>query len=286
MNSPKLACPNLCRDVIKLKSFALDYGFNGIDWTLSPGDLPRNLLDEERFVRSMSRLAPLEIRYHLFFPGHELGHIDAPRARSAKHIFYKALALIAKLSGRYATVHVGLGRDSMEGISWERTIAGLRDVAAKARQSGIRICLENLVRGWTGRPNLYEKLIRKTGCWGTLDTGHAHVCASVTNQAYDVEDFALPHPERILSAHIYHEETMAGHIPPARSSDLEDRLLLLQGLPLCDWWVLELREEPALLQTLYCVREFLQEFSSVPAKENATRSTPESSQRMAVVSRE
>jgi Xylose isomerase-like TIM barrel len=259
MNGPKLACPNLFRDVTKLKSFALDYGFDGIEWTLSPEDLPRNLLDEKRFVNSMSRLAPLEIRYHLFFPGHELGHIDVERARSAKHLFYNALALISKVPGRYATVHVGLGRDSMEGISWELTIAGLRDVAAKARQSGIWVCLENIVRGWTGRPNLYEKLIRETGCWGTLDTGHAQVCASVTNQACDVKDFALPHPERILSAHIYHEETMAGHIAPARSSDLEDRLLLLQRLPLCDWWVLELREEPALLQTLYCVREFLQE---------------------------
>jgi sugar phosphate isomerase/epimerase len=146
----------------------------------------------------------------------------------------------------------------MEGISWDETITHLRDVAAKARQHGIRLCLENLARGWTSRPHLYEKLIRKSNCWGTLDIGHAHVCDSIKSQAYDVEDFAVPHPGRILSAHIYHEETAAGHIPPCHYSDLEDRLRLLRRLPLCDWWVLELRQEAALLKTLDCVSEFLE----------------------------
>ncbi len=259
MNGPKLACPNFCSDVLNLKSFALDYGFDGIDWTLRPEDLPKNHLEESWLVHSLSRLAPLEVRFHLFFPDNELGHADAEKAMSAKNTFCAAFDLISKLHGRFATVHVGLGRDSMEGISWDGTIACLRDVAAKARQSGIRVCLENLVRGWTGRPDLYEKLIRETGCWGTLDMGHAQVCESVTSKTYDVEDFALPHPERILSAHIYHEETAAGHVPPGYYSDLVDRLRLLLGLPLCDWWVLELRDENSLLQTLDYVREFLHE---------------------------
>ncbi len=265
MNRPKLACPNFYPDVLNLKSFALDYGFQGIDWTLRPEDLPKSPLEERRLVNSLSRLAPLEVRFHLFFPGNELGHADADKAMSAKRTFCAALDLISKVSGRFATLHVGLGRDSMEGISWEGTVGGLREVAAKARQAGIRVCLENLVRGWTGRPDLYEKLIRKTGCWGTLDIGHARVCRSVTDKSHDVEDFALPHPERILSAHVYHEETAAGHVPPGDYTDLVDRLLLLQKLPLCDWWVLELRDETALLQTLDHVREFLSERIACPA---------------------
>lgn len=258
IGGPKLACTNWCQDVINLKSFALDCGFHGIDWTLRPEDLPTNRSEEARFVSAMARLAPLEIRYHLFFLGHELGDLDAEKARSAMRTFSSAVDLISAVSGRYATVHVGLGRDSMEGISWDRTITHLREVAAKARQQGIRLCLENLARGWTSRPHLYEKLIRKSNCWGTLDIGHAHVCDSILSQAYEVEDFAAPHPGKILSAHIYHEETAAGHIPPRHYSDLEDRLLLLRRLPLCDWWVLELREEGALLQTLDCVNEFLE----------------------------
>jgi len=73
-----------------------------------------------------------------------------------------------------------------------------------------------------------------------------------------MEDFMLAHPERFLNAHIYHEETMEGHLPPVTLADMEDRLRLLRSLPLCDWWVLELREEKALVQTLRIVREYLE----------------------------
>lgn len=265
MNFPKLACPNLYSDIRKLKSFAVDYGFHGIDWTLRPEDLPKNRFEEARFVNTISKLAPLEVRFHLFFVDNELGDADVEKAKSAKHTYLDALDLISMLSGRFATVHVGLGRESMEGVSWEGTVAGLTEVVAKAREFGIRVSLENLVRGWTGRPNLYEKLIRKTNCWGTLDIGHAQVCPSITTKVYDVEDFALPHPQRIVSAHIYHEETADGHMPPDDHSDLIHRLRLLQGLPLCDWWVLELRDEKSLVQTLHCIKEFLQGRSACAA---------------------
>ena len=258
MTYPKLAAPNLFHDINTLKSFVMDNGFQGIDWTLRQEDLPTNRVEEARLSKDILKLAPLEIRYHLFFLNNELGDIHDERAGSAKQRFYEALDLISKLSGRHATVHIGLGRDSMQGVSWDRTVVGLKDLVAKARRMGIRLCLENLISGWTGEPELYEKLIRKTNCKGTLDIGHAHVCQAVTSRAYDVDDFALPHPERILNAHIYHEETANVHIPPKNVSDFEDRLLLLERLPLCDWWVLELREEKALLQTLDCVREFLQ----------------------------
>ena len=258
MNGPKLACPNLYSDINKLKSFAFDCGFSGIDWTLRPEDLPRNQFERARLTNAVSKLAPLEIRYHVFFPGYELGDVDVRAAQEARNRFYQALDLISELSGRFATVHVGLGRDSKEGISWEETIAGLRGVAGKARQLGISVCLENLVIGWTGRPDLYEKLIRESGCWSTLDIGHAQACKSVTGKAIDVRDFALPHPGKILNAHIYHEETAAGHIPPHDYSELDDRLRLLLGLPRCDWWVLELRDQEDLLQTLDCARGFLQ----------------------------
>jgi sugar phosphate isomerase/epimerase len=258
MNTPKLACPNLFTDVEELKCFALDYGFQGIDWTLCREDLNNYRLEESLFVSAMSKLAPLEVRYHLVFLDNEIGAADCRKASSATAVFHSALELISKVSGRFATVHIGLGIETMRDISWERTIAGLIDLRARAQALGIRLCLENLASGWTGRPSLYEKLIRKTNCWGILDMGHALVCQSVASQAYDIQDFALPHPERILGAHIYHEETSAGHIPPFHYSDLVERLSLLRRLPLCDWWVLELRDEDSLLHTLECVKGYLQ----------------------------
>lgn len=259
MTHHKLVCPNLFSDAGTLKSFAMDYGFQGIDWTLRREDLPKNALEETRLTKALARLAPLELRYHLFFPDTEPGDMDPTKGAFAMKTLSYACELVSRLRGRFITVHLGVGLDSMEDISWEKTIAGLRDLVAVARGMGIRVCLENLARGWTGRPELYEKLLRKTGCWGTLDVGHARVCDSVVSGAYDLEDFALPQPTRILNAHIYHEETSEGHMPPLCSTDLERRLRLLQGLPLCNWWVLELREEGPLLQTRDCVTDFLKQ---------------------------
>lgn len=258
MGSPRLACCNLFPDVKHLREFALDHEFDGVDWTLKPEDLPSNRSQAEHLLQTISVLKPLEVRYHLFFKHTDLGHRDSAKSESAMRSFRSACRIVSELSGRFMTVHVGLGRESWEEVSWEKTVAGLTSLANLARHSGIRVCLENLVSGWTGNPELYGQLLSSTNCRGTLDIGHAFVCHAVQSRAHDIQDFVLPHPERILNAHIYHEETSEGHVPPSQFADLDQRLRLLKGLPLCDWWVLELREEAALLQTLAFVREFLE----------------------------
>lgn len=151
---------------------------------------------------------------------------------------------------------MGFGLDSTLGLSWERTIERLRYLVGHARALDIRICLENLAWGWTARPDLFEKLVRKSGAWVTLDIGHARVSPAVVSQQYSIEDFVSPHPERVLNAHIYHEERAQGHLAPGGLGDIEERLMLLERLD-CDWWVLELHQEEPLLATLGIVRQFL-----------------------------
>lgn len=258
MGAPKLACCNFLPNVEHLREFAMDYGFSGVDWTLKPGDLPQNRSQFWNLAEKISVLKPLEIRYHLFFRKLETGHVDPAQANDATRTFHQAVQLISALGGRFMTVHVGLGRDSMHEVSWEKTLNGLANLSRLARRHGIRICLENLVSGWTGNPRLFTNLIRKSSCWGTLDIGHAQVCRSVQGGGSDIGDFVRTNPERILNAHIYHLETAEGHVPPVTISDVDRRLELLETLPLCDWWVLELRDETALLQSLEIVREFLQ----------------------------
>ncbi len=258
MAYPKLAAPNLFSDVAGLKSFAMDLGFQGVDLTLRPEDLPTSRAGEARFRDLSLRLAPLEVRFHLYFPQFEIGHADPDRAAAAVRMHNRALDLIAGGSGRHATVHTGLARESIDDVSFERTVSGLRELEAHARTLGIRIALENLIYGFTSAPALYGELIGATKCRGTLDIGHAHVCEAVAGGRSSAADFARPHPERIVSAHVYHEEDETGHTAPRDVADIEDRLLLLQSLPFCDWWVIELREEAALTRTLACVREFLQ----------------------------
>jgi sugar phosphate isomerase/epimerase len=256
VHTPKLAICNFIPDTHALKKMAFAHGFSGVDWTFKVEDLPESSLDELRLVKRIARLHPLEIRYHCAFKGVDLGDEDSNKAEAAMKIFKRVCRLVAELEGRCMTVHLGLGRDSTVGLSWERTLSSLADLVQYGEKHGVCVCLENLAFGWTGRPDLFEKLIRKSNARITLDIGHAKVCSSVESQHYCFEDFVLPHADRVMNAHVYHEEREDRHVPPSALEDMEERLTLLRCLP-CDWWTLEIREEEGLLSTLRVIREFL-----------------------------
>ena len=256
MSQTKLAMCNFISDVDVLKKKAMAYGFSGVDWTFKPEDLPTNGLDESRLIKKISRLHPLEVRYHCAFKGIDFGDADEAKADAAMQTYRNVCRMVSRLEGRFITVHLGLGHRSADELSWERSVESLAELVAYAKDLGVCVCLENLASGWSSRPELFEKLIRKSGAGVTLDIGHARVSPSVQTLHYDFDDFVSPHYERIFNAHIYHEEQENGHLPPEELNDLMDRLWLLSCLP-CDWWVLELREETALLSTLRVVREFM-----------------------------
>ena len=257
MNSPTIAICNFIPDTAALRQTAVQHGFSGVDWTFELESLPRNQIEESRLLRDISKLKGLEVRYHCAFKGVDLGDEDDLKAGEAMEVFKKACRVISRLDGRFMTVHLGLGRKSPKGLSWNRTIDGLAELVSYGQELGVRLCLENLASGWSSRPQLFEKLVRKTKAGITLDIGHARVCDSVQCRVFDLEDFVMPHPERVINAHVYHEEIDDRHVPPMCLDDVRGRLDLLCSLS-CNWWVLELREEAPLLATLKIVREYLE----------------------------
>jgi len=121
------------------------------------------------------------------------------------------------------------------------------------------VCLENLAWGWTSKPNLFEKLVRRSGAGVTFDIGHAHACDAVRSQQYTAEDFVSPHPDRVYNAHVYHTEIAGiGHLPPEDVEDLRDRLTVLQRTG-CPWWTLEVKDVEGLLKTKSVVETFLEQ---------------------------
>ena len=257
MYGPKLACCSNIAGVDRLPEFVQEHGFDGVEWTFAPQDLEPEAQNRRVQAQKLAAGLGLEVRFHAALDNVDIGHADPEEARKSLTLFQQVCDLTAEAGGKFLTVHIGLGRDSTLDLSWDRTIDALADLNAHAARQGLTLCLENLAWGWTSRPNLYEKLIRKTGVSATLDLGHARVSDAVSSFHYDLSDFVRPHPHLVRGAHIYHEETHEGHLPPESLDDLSARLDLLRRLPRCDWWVLELREIEPLLTTLNTVREYL-----------------------------
>jgi sugar phosphate isomerase/epimerase len=258
MGKPVLACCNFLPGAEQLRDFALEHGFGGVDWTFTLENFPETPAAENALARAIAWLHPLELRYHCAFARTDLGAEDPEETRRTLKLFRRVCRLVARLGGRFITIHIGgLGRESAFDLCWQKTLAGLTELVHRANKLGLRLCIENLAWGWTSRPDLFEKLIRLSGAWATLDVGHARVSPAVQSGLFRVKDFVAPHPERFVNAHIYHEETEDGHVPPQSLTDLQDRLDLIFRLPLCNWWVLELREEAPLFTTLQVVEEFL-----------------------------
>ena len=257
MRKPKLACCNFIQDPLALKAFALTHDLDGIDWSFTAANAPNRPSEESRLKEIIDKLEPLEVRYHCAIHNMDLGDRDVKNSKQALSAFKDLSRTVAKLGGRYFTIHVGLGRSRTHELSWDDTVDKMSQLVQFANNLGVRICLENLAWGWTSRPHLFEKLIRKSGAYATLDIGHAKVSPYVTSQHYDLEDFVGPQPDRFLNAHVYNVENSEGHLAPDSLSDMKNRLSLLRSLPLCDWWVLELHREEPFLQTLRVTREFL-----------------------------
>ena len=254
---PKVAMCNIFPEADKLREFALDCGFLGIDWSFDVRTFPDTPPEESKWVKDLAALSPLEIRYHCPFYRIDLGHHDPWEAKAAEAIFRRIIHLISKVQGKYLTIHIGLGHDSTEPLAWEASIENLARLVQYGSTRNVKVCLENLAWGWTSRPNLFEKLIRGSGAAVTFDIGHAHACESVRSHHYTFEDFVTPHSDRVFNAHIYHTEVSGlGHIPPDGLEDIQDRLAILQNIG-CEWWVAEIREADALVQTKRVIDAYL-----------------------------
>jgi sugar phosphate isomerase/epimerase len=274
---PKLVMCNIFPEVEQIKEFALEKGFMGIDWSFDLDRLPETPLQESRWAKEQAMFSPFEVRYHCPFYQIDLGHDDPVLAAKADAVFRRIIRLVSKVGGRYLSIHIGLGHDSTEPLSWETTLNNLRRLVQFGAGHRVTVCLENLAWGWTSKPNLFEKLIRLSGAGVTLDIGHAHVCESVRSQQYTIEDFVSPHADRVLNAHIYHTEVpRQGHIPPEAGEEIADRLSLLQKVG-CDWWVIEIRETEGLLKTKEIVEVCLADGdASRPGTEVSLSSVPTS----------
>jgi sugar phosphate isomerase/epimerase len=236
-------------------------GYDCVEICLEAPDVRPELLDDKRCTELRQMLHDLGIAvaslsYH--------GDNEPPpeRAANQEHAIFAAQRL-----------GVGILVINSERIvererQWAEHVDHFKRLCQVAAGQGVTVAVEpepKMVVGSSQEMIEMLHLVDSPHFKVNLDIGHAQVCPSVASKQFTVEDFIHPQPERICNAHVYDAENHTGHIPPRSLEVIRDRLDVISNLPLCDWWVLELREEAALLTTL----EFIKEFFAQPQEDVA-----------------
>lgn len=254
---PLIAIGNIYgEDAARLADFAYEFDFKGIEWSVAPYSSDIDLL------KQVDLLHDFGVRFHLRWPGIEFAYADS-RSKAAMDLYRRKFEIIAILGGEYVTIHLGLGRIDCKQLDWGKAIENLTALVATGSEMGIKVCLENLTTNWTSKPELYKQIVKKTGACVTFDVGHAHVCYMKQPGKNIYKKFSQPNQGRILGAHIYHTEIPGmGHIAPQNLVQIKERLSLLDSLPNCKWWLIELTRPDEILRT----RRICQQFLAVSAK--------------------
>ncbi len=258
MKEPKIAVTNEIEDIPDLLSFIRRYQFAAIDWSFREiEDLPFESSKEQWFVNWIKAQNGTAIRYHCAIPEMELAHANHDLAQQALENYKRLIQIISQVGGRFITIHIGLGQPSSHLLSWKTAIENLSRLVEFGRKYAVTVCLENLLAGWTSRPDRLKELIGQSGAGVTLDIGHVYSCEAIQTGKFTYSDFIDSSKDRVFNAHIYHyEELGLGHLPPRTLDDVLPRLKLLMDIR-CDWWVIELTDAGETLHTNLLLQDFL-----------------------------
>lgn len=228
--------------------WALAHGF-AIEYSPNPRAFDLLPVHVEAFLE-----AGISVRYHGFFPRHEIGHADATTAERAVQVHLSALEAMHGQGEQVITVHVGLDRAAP--LDLGRVVQNLTRIVQRARGLGITVCLENLRRGPTSDPETIVEWARESGAMITLDVGHAVSCQRVQSGELTALDFVETFADRLVEVHIYERE-MDRHYPPRDMTILGpivDRLMTTS----CTWWTIELDGHDEALATRALLLGYLQ----------------------------
>jgi sugar phosphate isomerase/epimerase len=254
----KIAISNDLDDVADLLGFAHRYKFEAIDWSFRGAeDLPLEPLKRQSFITWMKRQNGIDIRYHCAIIGMEFAHVDPDVAKHALETYKALIQIISEVGGRFITVHIGLQQPSGELLSWKSAMDNLHRLVEFGEKYGVKVCLENLIYGWTSQPDRFKELIVQSGAGVTFDIGHVYCCEAVKTGKSAYSDFIDSVKDRVFNAHIYHSEPPGvGHVPPRTLEDILPRLELLMDAK-CYWWVIELPNSRETLHTNSLLQDFL-----------------------------
>ncbi len=229
-----------------------------LHWIAEHGFALEYAPDPESLARYPERIAPflqagLRMRYHGFLPGYEFAHADPEQARRGLEAHLSLLEVMPGRGEPVVTVHIGLRPD--DPLDAARAVDHLSQLAERAHQLGITVCLENLRRGPTSNPETIVEWATAVGTMITLDIGHAVSSHRVLNGEISALDFVSAFAPRLAEVHMYETESDR-HYPPHDMSILGpivDALVQTQ----CRWWTIELDDYAEALATRALLLDYL-----------------------------
>lgn len=231
-----------------------------LDWILKNGFALEYAPDPGKLDLFANRIDPylkagLQVRYHAFLPGYELGHADSESAECGLDMHRRLLEAIKGKGEPVVTIHIGL--DPEQPIDQVRAVQNLTNLVAFGKSMGIIVCLENLRRGLTSDPEIVSDWAEKSGSAITFDLGHAVSCEHVKSGRLKPEDFIRIFADKLHELHLYGSESDR-HYPPRNLAEIQACLDLVAETD-CEWWTIELDDYDEIVFTKQLVSDYIEE---------------------------
>ena len=217
-------------DIFNLVDIGLS---NNIEWDLNfiPPTLSYLRLN---IIKQLAQKKAIDIRFHLPYSFFDIAHCDRNIANCSLQVLFHYLDFIYHFGGKYAILHIGYFDNCEE----ELALNNLRLLASYAKNLGICICIENLIKGLTTRIDFLINALSIDNVYLCIDSGHADV-VSKNNSNYWCELLKLS--SFCVHSHFYKtEDSLYNHIAFENTTELFSSRLAVDLLNTsCDWFTME-----------------------------------------------
>ena len=236
--------------------YAGENHYDGIEWYLDFYRLPAWKDLRGKFFAAL-RDSGLQYSFH--GPATDVDISLREKSYSTAALEYQKMYIdfLAELAPFPFTIHIGGRRIPVEELSWEYAMDHLKRLTEHGYSKNVTVCLENLVRGWTGDPGKLMEMVTASGAGVTFDIGHATGGEWVREGHGTAADFLNIVASKVSNTHVYEYEDERGeHLVPGPATQIFPLLDKLSAMG-CRQWVLELNTHNETEETRKTVEYYL-----------------------------
>lgn len=259
---PEIALNNRIFDSTEtLIEYAKKNGYTAIDYSFPYGLQSVAELHSHPPNLEKIRLEDIRLRFHCPFRSAEIASPNSKKAAASVELLKWCVDMCAIFNGETMTVHIGMGIKSGDHLNYDNAVAGLSELASYGERRNVAVCLENLTKGRTSRPETWLELIEKSGVGATFDLGHANASPCVLEGRTTSLEFLKAVAPHIRNAHVYEIEKIGEngipyHVAPENLNVIGPLLSELLNTD-CDYWLIELINVGEVEHTRNLLRPFL-----------------------------